>query len=105
MPAQGAREGRLEGQQPVFDYTLLGTDPQSSARAGLFSTPHGEIPMPAFAPVGTQASVKAASPQELEEAGASLILSNTITSTCAPAQRRSPRWAACTGLWAGRTRS
>jgi len=61
----------------VFDYTLLTTDPQSSARAGVFATPHGEIPMPAFAPVGTQASVKAASPHELEEAGASLILSNT----------------------------
>jgi queuine tRNA-ribosyltransferase len=61
----------------VFGYTLLKTDPQSSARAGIFSTPHGEIPLPAFAPVGTQATVKAASPHELEDAGASLILANT----------------------------
>jgi queuine tRNA-ribosyltransferase len=61
----------------MFQYTILKTAPQSSARAGVFTTPHGEIPMPAFAPVGTQASVKAASPHELEAAGASLILSNT----------------------------
>ena len=61
----------------MFKYTLLKTDAQSGARVGVFATPHGEIPMPAFAPVGTQASVKAASPHELEELGASLILSNT----------------------------
>jgi queuine tRNA-ribosyltransferase len=61
----------------VFDYTLIGRDPGSLARAGVFATPHGEISMPAFAPVGTQATVKAASPHELEDAGASLILSNT----------------------------
>ena len=61
----------------AFAYTLLGRDPHSRARAGRFSTPHGEIPMPAFGPVGTQGTVKAMSPEELEEAGASLILANT----------------------------
>ena len=61
----------------AFEYTLLQRDPHTGARAGSLSTPHGEIPMPAFGPVGTQATVKAISPEELEEAGASVILANT----------------------------
>jgi queuine tRNA-ribosyltransferase len=60
-----------------FTYALLHRDPHSRARAGVFTTPHGNIPMPAFAPVGTQATVKTVSPDELERAGATLILSNT----------------------------
>ncbi len=47
------------------------------ARAGIFHTPHGAIPTPVFAPVGTQATVKAMSPRDLAELGASLILANT----------------------------
>ena len=61
----------------AFKFTLVKMDPHTRARAGLFSTPHGEVPMPAFAPVGTQATVKATSPHELRELGASLILANT----------------------------
>jgi queuine tRNA-ribosyltransferase len=60
-----------------FAYTLLAVDPNSRARAGTFGTPHGDIPLPAFAPVGTQATVKTVSPDELESLGATLILSNT----------------------------
>ena len=58
-------------------FTLLKTDPHTLARAGVFSTPHGDIPMPAFAPVGTQATVKTVSPRELRELEATLILANT----------------------------
>ncbi len=47
------------------------------ARAGVFHTPHGPIPTPAFAPVGTQATVKAVTPEQLKEIGASLVLANT----------------------------
>ena len=47
------------------------------ARAGIFHTPHGAIPTPVFAPVGTQATVKAMQPRELYELGATLILANT----------------------------
>jgi queuine tRNA-ribosyltransferase len=50
---------------------------QGRARAGIFTTPHGQIQTPIFAPVGTQATVKALTPQQLEELGASLILANT----------------------------
>lgn len=50
---------------------------KGKARAGIFHTPHGPIPTPVFAPVGTQATVKSLTPAQLQEAGASLILSNT----------------------------
>lgn len=60
-----------------FEFKLLRQDHESLARAGVFSTPHGDIPTPVFAPVGTQATVKTMSPRDLEELGASLILANT----------------------------
>jgi len=47
------------------------------ARAGVITTPHGDIPTPVFAPVGTQATVKAITPRDLAETGASLVLANT----------------------------
>jgi queuine tRNA-ribosyltransferase len=58
-----------------FKFKLLAKE--GNARAGVFTTPHGEIQTPVFAPVGTQATVKAISPAQLEELGASLVLSNT----------------------------
>jgi queuine tRNA-ribosyltransferase len=50
---------------------------QGRARAGVFTTPHGDIHTPVFAPVGTQATVKSITPSQLSELGASLVLSNT----------------------------
>lgn len=50
---------------------------EARARAGVFFTPHGAIETPVFAPVGTQATVKALTPAQLEELGATLILANT----------------------------
>lgn len=61
--------------RPLFSYTIEGR--QGNARAGTFTTPHGELPTPIFAPVGTQATVKAVTPAQLEEIGAVLVLSNT----------------------------
>ncbi len=58
-----------------FSYELIATD--GDARAGIFHTPHGDIFTPIFAPVGTQATVKAVTPAQLTEIGASLVLSNT----------------------------
>lgn len=60
-----------------FQFTLLHTDTSSHARLGRIATPHGEIATPAFAPVGTQATVKALDPRDLHELGAELILGNT----------------------------
>ncbi len=50
---------------------------EDRARAGVFHTPHGDLLTPVFAPVGTQATVKAVTPAQLKETGASLVLSNT----------------------------
>ncbi|HUZ78036.1 MAG TPA: tRNA guanosine(34) transglycosylase Tgt [Chloroflexota bacterium] len=47
------------------------------ARAGTLHTPHGSLPTPAFMPVGTYAAVRTASPRELQEVGAGMILANT----------------------------
>jgi len=50
---------------------------QGRARTGLFRTPHGDLLTPVFAPVGTSATVKAVTPAQLQELGATLILANT----------------------------
>ncbi|MCG2767989.1 MAG: tRNA guanosine(34) transglycosylase Tgt [Chloroflexota bacterium] len=60
-----------------FSFTVKERDKRSSARAGLIHTPHGDIPTPAFMPVGTQATVKTLTPDELKELGANIILANT----------------------------
>ena len=62
---------------PALAFTIHARDPQSAARAGTITTPHGDIPTPIYMPVGTQASVKAVTPAELEALGAKIILSNT----------------------------
>lgn len=61
----------------MFGFKIEAECPQSGARAGEFITPHGAIKTPVFMPVGTQATVKAMLPRELEEIGAQIILSNT----------------------------
>jgi queuine tRNA-ribosyltransferase len=55
-------------------FSLEATD--GLARAGTFRTRHGDMDTPAFMPVGTQASVKGLSPDELRAAGATMILAN-----------------------------
>ncbi len=50
---------------------------QTGARYGILHTPHGDIETPIFMPVGTQASVKSLSPEELLQMRAQIILSNT----------------------------
>ena len=58
-------------------FDLFKQDAATGARRGVVHTPHGDIQTPIFMPVGTQATVKATTPRELEEAGAQIILSNT----------------------------
>ncbi|MCE2942712.1 MAG: tRNA guanosine(34) transglycosylase Tgt [Gemmatimonadota bacterium] len=57
-----------------FAFTVAGES--GSARAGAFATPHGIIETPAFAPVGTLASVKALEPDDLRAMGTQLVLAN-----------------------------
>ncbi|MEJ2040499.1 MAG: tRNA guanosine(34) transglycosylase Tgt [Desulfosarcinaceae bacterium] len=58
-------------------FTLQKTDTHTQARAGILRTAHGDIETPIFMPVGTQATVKAVSPEELDALGARIILGNT----------------------------
>jgi len=61
----------------MFEFELIKEDPRSKARLGRFHTPHGSFDTPIFMPVGTQATVKAVTPRDLEEINAQIILSNT----------------------------
>jgi len=60
-----------------FSFTLDAECPDTWARAGTLQTPHGTIQTPIFMPVGTQATVKSVSPEELHTTGAQIILANT----------------------------
>ncbi len=53
------------------------TSTDGAARAGVLQTAHGEVPTPAFMPVGTKATVKTLHPDEVREVGASILLGNT----------------------------
>lgn len=58
-------------------YTLEKKEKHTGARLGTLETPHGTYETPMFMPVGTQATVKAMTPEELKSIGAGIILSNT----------------------------
>jgi queuine tRNA-ribosyltransferase len=75
--------------ESLFSFDLLAAD--GHARAGLIHTPHGEIPTPAFMPVGTQATVKAMSPRDLRDVGARIILGNTYHLYLRPGDERIAR--------------
>lgn len=62
---------------PAIRYRLLKKEKHTGARLGELITPHGTFPTPMFMPVGTLATVKTISPEELKEIGAGVILSNT----------------------------
>ncbi len=62
---------------PTFLFTIDAECPDTWARTGTIQTAHGAIQTPIFMPVGTQATVKSVSPEELHETGASIILANT----------------------------
>ncbi|HEU5219527.1 MAG TPA: tRNA-guanine transglycosylase, partial [Gemmatimonadales bacterium] len=59
----------------MFEYRLEAT--QGEARAGTLTLPHGPVQTPAFMPVGTYGTVRGLHPEEVEQAGAQLILGNT----------------------------
>jgi queuine tRNA-ribosyltransferase len=57
--------------------TFRVTATDGPARAGVLTTAHGDVPTPAFMPVGTKATVKSVDPQELRELGATIVLGNS----------------------------
>ncbi len=60
-----------------FSFELKQEDIETKARVGVIHTPHGDIPTPVFAPVGTLGTVKTLTPADLQTLQATLILSNT----------------------------
>jgi len=70
----------------VTSFRLLDTDAHSAARRSVFSTPHGDVQMPAFMPVGTQASVKGLEIEQLRATGAEMILGNTYHLSLRPGE-------------------
>ncbi len=58
-------------------YELIKREKYTGARLGILHTPHGDVELPNFMPVGTQGTVKTISPRELEEIGVQIIVSNT----------------------------
>jgi len=75
MHSQILEDAGLSGKSGQFTFDLVAQ--QGRARAGIFHTPHGILQTPLFAPVGTQATVKSITPDQLNELNASLILANT----------------------------
>jgi queuine tRNA-ribosyltransferase len=57
--------------------TFTVTAAEGAARAGVLRTAHGDVPTPAFMPVGTKATVKTVDPDELRELGTTVLLGNT----------------------------
>jgi queuine tRNA-ribosyltransferase len=60
---------------PGFALDILAYD--GHARAGVLTTPHGDVPLPTFMPVGTQGTVKTLTPDEVASTGARVVLGNT----------------------------
>jgi queuine tRNA-ribosyltransferase len=61
----------------MFKFDIVAQSSATRARAGVLQTAHGKVETPIFMPVGTQASVKSLTPEELLSAGAQIILGNT----------------------------
>ena len=74
-----------------FEFEIVAQSPRSHARVGRLYTPHGIIETPTFMPIGTQASVKTLSQEELESLGYQLILANTYHLYLRPGAERIAR--------------
>ena len=76
-----SRRRNLRGQDGTMEtkrmFKLLKTSSKSSARRGTLCCAHGEVQTPAFMPVGTQATVKSLTPEQIQQTGAQIILANT----------------------------
>ncbi len=63
--------------RPRIRFAVTAQDPESAARTGRLETPHGVVETPAFMPVGTQATVKGLTPDQIAATGSRMILANT----------------------------
>ncbi|MGE5842978.1 MAG: tRNA guanosine(34) transglycosylase Tgt [Deltaproteobacteria bacterium] len=70
-----------------MEFKVTHQDPSGGARRGEITTAHGRFETPVFMPVGTQGSVKALSPEDLEKAGVGILLANTYHLYLRPGHR------------------
>lgn len=70
-----------------MEFTRIAKDPACGARLGVIGTPHGDVPTPAFMPVGTQGTVKGLTPEQVRGLGADIILGNTYHLYLRPGHR------------------
>jgi queuine tRNA-ribosyltransferase len=75
----------------LFGFEVLHTDSKTGARIGVLHTPHGDVPTPAFMPVGTGGAVKAMPKQWLEALDSRIILGNTYHLFLRPGHERIAR--------------
>jgi len=76
-PQFGWIQAKLNRVYTDIDFAVTARCSQTRARTGRLTLPHATAETPVFMPVGTQASVKTLSPQDLRDIGAEIILSNT----------------------------
>ena len=72
--------------KPGYGFEIVAAAPDSAARVGRLTTPHGVVDTPAFIPVGTAGSVKSLTPDEVRELGAQITLANTYHLWLRPGQ-------------------
>src|SRR4026208_182289 len=72
---RGARSGTRSKKVLPMSFDLVATE--GEARAGVLHTAHGDVPTPAFMPVGTKGTVKGLDPDRLRELGTTILLGNT----------------------------
>ena len=80
--------GIIARRNSMSDFSFELTAQDGRARTGIFHTPHGQLETPLFAPVGTQATVKALTPEQVSEVGASLVLANAYHLYLRPGDQR-----------------
>jgi queuine tRNA-ribosyltransferase len=72
---------------PPVAFTLAHTDAASAARRGMLATPHGSLGTPAFMPVGTRATVKGLTIDQVQATGAAMLLANTYHLLLRPGEK------------------
>ena len=82
---QGSHDDGMSG--PAFCFELHHVDAGSAARWSTFHTPHGSVEMPAFMPVGTQATVKGLEIDQLRATGTQMVLGNTYHLSLRPGEK------------------
>ncbi len=86
-PPHAQAQGRPQSNDSALEFRVLHRCPESRARIGVVETRHGEFETPVFMPVGTQAAVKAVTPEDMQAVGVKILLANTYHLYLRPGHR------------------